>query len=141
MNLKCIKCGGNKIIKNGHVFGWQRYKCKSCGYQFTKMTDAGKPLFIKLMSHGLYVSGLSMREIARIVGVTAQSVSRWIRKWQPLYMEDIGGKSTIYSATKENLTDCLNIKDNEELLVSSMILPSGAKYNIVIQIPPHLRKH
>ena len=141
MKPKCIKCGNNQIIKNGYVFGGQRYKCKNCGYQFTKMTDAGKPLYIKLMSHGLYMSGLSMREIARIVGVTAQSISRWIRKWQPTYMEDIGEKATLYSATKDNLTDCLNIKEDEELLINSMILPSGAKYNVVIQLPPHLRKH
>lgn len=141
MQLKCIKCDSDLIIKNGNVFGTQRYKCKNCGYQFTKMASAGKPLFIKLMCHGLYVSGLSMREIARITGVTAQSISRWIRKWQPVYMEDIGRQSTIYTATKDNLTDYLNLKADEELLIASTELPSGAKYNVVIQLPANFSKH
>lgn len=141
MEIKCMNCGSAHVIKNGKVFGWQRYKCKQCGYQFTKMAPAGKPLFIKLVSHGLFVSGLSMREIARIVGVTAQSVSRWIRKWHPAYMADIGNKETIYSASRDNLLDCLDIREKEELLVSSTVLPSGAKFNIVIQLPPYSEKH
>lgn len=33
---KCYKCGSKQIVKNGKVFGGQRYKCKACGYQFTK---------------------------------------------------------------------------------------------------------
>lgn len=141
MEIKCKTCGSAHIIRNGKVFGWQRYKCKQCGCQFTKMAPSGKPLFIKLVSHGLFVSGLSMREIARIVGVTAQSVSRWIRKWHPAYMADIGNKETIYSASRDNLLDCLDIRENEELLVSSTVLPSGAKFNIVIQLPPHRSEH
>lgn len=135
MVLKCVKCGSEHLVKNGHVFGWQRFKCKDCGYQLTKVSPAGKPLFLKLISHGLYMTGLSMREIASIVGVTAQSVSRWIRKWHPAYLSEMGEKETMYKAAGNNLLDCLELKGKEELLVFSRRLPSGAKFNIVIELP------
>lgn len=141
MEKKCMKCGSVNIIKNGIVFGSQRYKCKNCGYQFTKLSPAGKPIFSKLISHELYLSGVSMRTIAHIVGVTPQSVSRWIRKWHPAYMDDIGNKETLFSANRKNLLDCLDINAEDRLLVSSTDLPSGAKFNIVIQLPPEPQKH
>ena len=140
MEIKCPKCSGGHIIKNGRVFGWQRYKCKVCGYQFTKISPAGKPIFIKLVCHSLYLSGLSMRRIASVVGVTAQSVSRWIRKWHMAYMADIGEKEKLFLADRDNLLDCLDIDKKDRLLVSTTELPSGARYSIVIRLPRG-RKH
>ena len=140
MEIRCPKCNTQQIIKNGKVFGWQRYKCKTCGYQFTKVSPAGKPIFIKLVSHNLYLSGLSMRKIASIVGVTAQSVSRWIKWWHTSYMAEIGAKETLFSANRDNLLDCLDINKNDNLLVSTSELPSGARYSIVIRLPRG-RKH
>lgn len=133
---KCPKCANNNIVKNGKVFGWQRYKCKNCGYQFTKLTPAGKPVSLKLLVHLLHISGLSMREIASIIGVSPQSVSRWIKKWHTAYMSEIGNYETLYKADINTLTDCLNVNSNDDFLVSSRVLPSGARFNIVIQLPP-----
>jgi hypothetical protein len=141
MQLKCKKCGSENYIKNGKVFGWQRYKCKDCGCQFTKVAPAGKPIYIKIICHTLRLAGLSMREIAAIIGVTAPSVSRWIRKWHSVYMHEIGANSDLYHATPADLADCLEIKENDNLLISSTILPSGAKFNIVIQLPDNTQKH
>ncbi len=141
MEFKCIKCGSNIIIKNGKVFGWQRYKCKSCGYQFTKTSPAGKPVQIKLITHELFMAGLSMREIAYIVGVTPQSVSRWIRKWHTAYLHDVGNKESIFSANSENLIDTLGLRKKDKLLVSTFSLPSGAKFNMVITLPNNPQKH
>lgn len=76
-----------------------------------------------------------MRQIAAIVGVTPQSVSRWIKKWHNVYMSEIGAHEILYNVSRENLLDCLNIKDNENILLSSRNLPSGAKYHIVVQLP------
>ncbi|MBQ8785387.1 MAG: IS1 family transposase [Alphaproteobacteria bacterium] len=135
MNIKCPKCGNTKVVRCGRVFGWQRHKCKSCGYQFTKISPAGKPLYIKLVCHSLYLSGMSMRKIATIVGVTAQSISRWVKKWHPAYMADRGEQEMLFSADKNSLLDCLQIEENDELLVSSSYLPSGAVYNIIIRLP------
>ena len=99
MKIKCTKCSSENYVKNGHVFGWQRYICKDCGYQFTKIGERGKPMNIILTAHALYMFGLSIRQIARVVGVSAQSVSRWIKKYHQTYMQDIGNNETKYKAT------------------------------------------
>ncbi len=136
MPIKCIKCGGTKTVKNGLVFGHQRYKCSGCGYQFTKEAPAGKPIYIKLICHGLFMSGFSMREIAKIVGVTAQSVSRWIKKWHSAYMTELGKHQKIRVMSRKELSDTLAPGDKADLLVISTTLPSGARYHVVIQPPP-----
>ena len=135
MEKKCLKCGSKKVVKNGFVFGRQRYKCQDCGHQFTKDAPQGKPVSLKLLCHELYLAGLSMRQIAKIVGVTAQTVSRWMKKWHDVYMSETGKFEAVFAATKENLDDCLELRDNENMLVFSRNMPSGAKFNIVIQIP------
>lgn len=135
MKIKCLKCGSEQYIKNGKVFGWQRYKCKECGYQFTKLGERGKSLNLKLTSHALYMFGLSMRQIAQVVGVSAQSVSRWINKWHLTYMSDMGERETHYAATAENLLDILNLNPKEKVMVSSERLSSGAEVHIIIKLP------
>lgn len=59
--------------------GAQRYKCKHCGFQFTRSTPHGKPLRAKVLALLLYLSGLSMTMIGNILGVSTQSIMRWIR--------------------------------------------------------------
>lgn len=135
MEIKCLQCGSTEYCKNGKVFGWQRYKCKHCGYQFTKMGERGKPFNIKLTCHGLYLFGLSMRQIARVMGISAQTVSRWIKKWHQTYMYDMGNHETRYAANKDNLLDCMHINNEDQLMVTSQILPSGAEIHIVIKLP------
>jgi transposase-like protein len=34
VSKKCKKYGSNKSVKNGFVFGVQRYKCKECATNF-----------------------------------------------------------------------------------------------------------
>jgi transposase-like protein len=135
MSVKCYHCGSEDVIKNGRVFGWQRYKCKQCGYQFTKSAPAGKPLYLKLICHSLLMAGLSMREIARITGVTAQSVSRWIKKWHPAYMAELGEHSVVTRTSADRLAEHLNMEQTDDLLLLSTDLPSGAQYNVVIRLP------
>ena len=133
INIKCLKCGESHFVKNGTVFGSQRYKCKVCGYQFTKLTPAGKSIFIKLISHALYLSGMSMRQIAPIVGVTGQSVARWMKKWHPVYMNEIGDKSQILEVKAQDLVQKMNLNSEDDLRIVSTQLPSGAVFHAVIQ--------
>ena len=140
MQYKCPKCGVTKIVKNGKVFGKQRYQCKKCCYQFTKMAPAGKPMFLKLAVHSLYLSGLSMREIATLTGVTAQSVSRWIRKWHPAYMNEIGSKTKINAIQGNQLKQFLKISSEEQLLLMTTSLPSRAFFHTIIQLPKEKNK-
>jgi hypothetical protein len=47
-------------VKNGFMRGQQRYRCKSCGLNFTATPPRGMPLAVKATAVLLYVSGLSM---------------------------------------------------------------------------------
>ena len=73
------KCGSEAFVKNGFMAGAQRYKCKKCGFQFTRETPHGRPMKDKILALVLYLSGLSMNAIGNIIGVSTQSIMRWIR--------------------------------------------------------------
>ena len=77
--MYCRKCGSEAFVKNGFMAGVQRYKCKKCGFQFTRETPHGRPMKDKILALVLYLSGLSMNAIGNIIGVSTQSIMRWIR--------------------------------------------------------------
>ncbi|MBE9195207.1 IS1 family transposase [Synechocystis sp. LEGE 06083] len=79
MLKKCLYTALN-VIKNGFVKEKQRFKCKSCQYQFTNISkERGKPLWMKLEAVLLYMSGMSMNATAKLLGVSTQSVLNWVR--------------------------------------------------------------
>ena len=75
----CPACDGTTLIRSGHACGRQRWRCKGCGRQFTRTTPRGMPAAMKREAVGLYWAGLSMSAIGRRLGVSAQSVMRWVR--------------------------------------------------------------
>lgn len=77
--MRCLKCKAEAIVKNGFVKGIQRYKCKVCFCQFTKEIPHGKSSKLSTQAIILYLSGLSLRAIGRFLGVSGQSIGRWIR--------------------------------------------------------------
>ena len=76
---QCLKCSGQGIVKSGHIWDKPRYRCKHCGCQFTREEPKGHSERTKTLAIVLYLSGLSMNMIGKIIGVTAQSVMRWIK--------------------------------------------------------------
>ena len=88
---KCPRCCSVKFVKNGRHLEAQRYRCKPCGYQFTRKIPRGRPPGEKALAILLYTHGLSMNAVARLLGVTPPAVSRWVR--------DFGGNR---SARKES---------------------------------------
>ena len=72
-------CGGTTLIRSGHACGRQRWRCKGCGRQFTRTTPRGMPAATKREAVGLYCAGLSLSATGRRLGVSAQSVMRWVR--------------------------------------------------------------
>ena len=79
--MECKKCGGKEHSKNGFVKGHQRYKCKNCGYQFVPTLRKGFDEQTKSIACLLYISGLSLRTIARLLHTSATSVLSWVRKF------------------------------------------------------------
>ena len=78
-NPKCPKCHSPEIIKSGQHLGRQRYRCKGCGFQFTRTESRGRPASEKAMAVTLYTMGLSLNAIARLFKVSTPAVLRWIR--------------------------------------------------------------
>ena len=76
----CPACRGTVLIRSGHACGRQRWKCKGCGRQFTRTEPRGKPAALKQQAVALYCLGLSMNAIGKHIGVSAQSVMRWLRR-------------------------------------------------------------
>ena len=78
---KCPKCSSSKTYKNGKVKGVQRYKCKECHYQFTRTTPRGRSAADKALAVTLYLMGVSMNAIGRLLQVSTPAVLSWIRKF------------------------------------------------------------
>ena len=76
-----------EVVKNGKVQGKQRYKCKSCSLQFTRLTPRGRPAQEKAMAVTLYTLGLSIRAIARLIGVSPTAVLKWIKTFAKTHYE------------------------------------------------------
>ena len=79
--MKCRKCGSDANVKNGKREGVQCYKCKGCGFQFTRETAKGVEADKRANAILLYVLGLSMNAIARMYKVQPSSVLYWIRNF------------------------------------------------------------
>jgi transposase len=77
--MRCSKCGSEDSVKAGFNHGRQRYKCKVCGRQFTM--EEGRNAQNRAKALYLYVTGLSMRTIARTFGVAPSTVLYWVRNF------------------------------------------------------------
>ena len=85
--VKCKKCESTNIVKAGFINSNQRYKCKDCGCKFQPNRNPGKPKATKRFAVLLYMCGLSMRTIARIVRVDVRAVYNWIRDFAEVNYE------------------------------------------------------
>src|SRR5918999_2327994 len=83
----CPKCAHQHIVKSGKVGGTQRWLCRGCGYQFTRTTPRGRPLWQKSLAVFLYCHGVSMNALGRMFGVRTSSVLKWIRRYTIAHAE------------------------------------------------------
>jgi transposase len=77
----CPKCAHRHVVKSGKVGGTQRWLCRGCGYQFTRTTPRGRPVWQKSLAVFLYCHGVSMNALGKMFGVRASSVLKWIRRY------------------------------------------------------------
>ena len=92
----CPKCASERILKNGSHLERQRFRCKDCGFQFTRDTPRGRPATEKAMAILLYTLGLSFNAIARIYGVATSTVMRWVRDFaEKTYEKPSPGEAVI----------------------------------------------
>jgi len=79
--IVCKRCGGGEWVKNGIVRGKQRYRCRSCGCNFTVTPRRGKPEAAKALAVLLYSMGkASYGWIGKLLGVSGVAVYKWVRR-------------------------------------------------------------
>ncbi len=92
----CPKCHASTVYRSGKILGKQRYRCKNCGFQFTRTTPRGRPASEKALAVTLYTMGLSLSAIARIFHVSPPAVLRWVRNFaERVYEKPEPGESII----------------------------------------------
>ncbi len=78
--MMCSECKSEKVAKNGHRHGKQRYICKDCGRQFgMEASDRGYPSEIKHQCLELHQQGVGFRAIERQTGVSHNTVINWVK--------------------------------------------------------------
>ena len=78
--MRCPKCKGEEKTKNGFKNGVQRYKCKSCGCNYTKSTHHGYPIAVKREALRYYLEGIGFRRIERLLEISHTAVIYWVKK-------------------------------------------------------------
>ena len=78
--MRCPKCGCAVAVKNGIVQGKQRYKCKSCGCNYTQSTMSRTPKEQRVAALKLYLEGVGFRGIERLTGTPHTTVISWVSK-------------------------------------------------------------
>jgi AcrR family transcriptional regulator len=75
----CVNCHSDRVAKNGHRHGKQRYICRACGKQFAdEYSQRGYPPEIKQQCLELHQQGVGFREIERQTGVSHNTVINWV---------------------------------------------------------------
>ena len=79
--MKCRKCGSFDSVKNGKRGDDQCYKCKECGFQYTREDSRGRSEVERCRAIALYLLGLSMRVIAKLFHVNVSTILYWVRNY------------------------------------------------------------
>ena len=112
--MKCPKCESEEKVKNGFKNSVQRYKCKRCGYNYTKSKPYGYSIEVKRKALKYYLEGIGFRRIERLLGMSHVTVINWVKK--------AGGKikDIVFEEKKAEKVDvlemdelCINLKKNQ----------------------------
>ena len=80
--MDCPKCKSVRHVKDGIVGGRQRYQCKGCGYHYTVTFRSDvKPLKTRRLALELYLAGLSVRRIGKVLKISYGTVHVWVKGW------------------------------------------------------------
>ena len=130
-DISCPKCKENNIVKSGLAKGKQRYKCQNCNYYFTVMKEGKSidPYFV-IKALQLYIEGVTLREIERLLGVSHVSVMNWIRRYNIKAPDKMEYRPTYKVLTHTELVEFIS---NKETLKASgcIITELGDKFMVI----------
>ena len=77
LTMQCPHCAHPDSIRYGTSRGVQRYRCQACRRIFQTIRR-GKDPALKQQACQLYLEGMGMRAIGRVLGIHHKTVSRWL---------------------------------------------------------------
>lgn len=79
--MRCPYCDSSVVVKNGrNRSGSQRYLCRDCGKGFTpEPRPKGYPREMRHEAVRLYLEGMNLRRIGRMLSVHHQTVANWLK--------------------------------------------------------------
>ena len=82
IKIKCIHCGGEEVVKIGKQRnGTPRCKCKKCQKTFqTEYVNKGAHPETKRMIIKMAVNGSGVRDTARVLGISKDTVTKVLKK-------------------------------------------------------------
>ena len=75
--MQCPHCAHPDSIRYGTSRGVQRYRCQACRRIFQTLRG-GKDPALKQQACQLYLEGMGMRAIGRVLNIHHKTVSRWL---------------------------------------------------------------
>ncbi|MGC4057007.1 MAG: helix-turn-helix domain-containing protein [Chitinophagaceae bacterium] len=130
-DIYCPKCKSHDIVKSGMAKGKQRYKCRGCNYNFTVMKQ-GKSIdpYYVIKALQLYIEGVTLREIERILGVSHVSVMNWVKRYNVKAPENLDYHPTYKVLTHEELIEFFG--DKTDLKHSGVLVTElGDKFMVI----------
>jgi transposase-like protein len=119
--IRCPRCRASKIVKNGKIISQQRYLCKECNYHFT-VNKLGKRVdnnyIVKALQ--LYLEGLGISEIEKYVGVSRNTIRKWIKRFENLIVEVRKNQCNINVVNLQDLIVFLKEKNEPGLILFSL---------------------
>ena len=137
--MNCPRCKRRDAVKNGKARGSQRYKCKACGFQFTRQTTRGRPPWQRALSVFLYCRGVSISDIARMFSVAPSTIFKWIRKFGSEYtpLPEAATDGAILLDANEITEYLKKQSENSESGKIFVVIPADiSSENIVVGIKP-----
>jgi transposase-like protein len=83
--MRCLHCRSAWIVRNGiSKHNKQRFLCKICHKTFGLTDDRKIGNHLKRWAMHLYLEGVRLREIEKLLGVSHVSVMKWGRAWKEI---------------------------------------------------------
>ncbi len=83
MRPPCPECKSKNPKKNGFVKQRQRWKCRSCGYEFTRLTRYRTCQRVKVSIAESYESGDSCTSLGKKYKVSPSTIMNWVGEVAP----------------------------------------------------------
>ena len=121
----CKNCRSQQVTRNGFIRSKQRYRCKTCGYNFVSGDERTNPQTVVKRAFAviLYVLGsASHRSIAQLFDVSVSTVSNWL------------ASETVSSDTSQIPPNCRELESDEmQDFISSRTANAGLTKQFLVE--------